>query len=65
MVLVLRLLPVLLVIAALFLIFRRSRAEETSPRAARGGSGKLFITVGATLVAFVLFVVGAELLTRL
>lgn len=65
MVFVLRLLPVLLVIVALFLIFRRLRAEETPTRAGQGGNGKLFMTMGATLVAFVLFVVGAELITRL
>jgi len=44
------------------LIFRRSRAAKTP---AQEGNGKLFLSLGATLVAFVLFVAGAELITRL
>jgi len=62
MALVLRFLPILLVIAVLLLIFRRSSAAKTP---AQEGNGKLFLSLGATLVAFVLFVVGAELITRL
>jgi heme/copper-type cytochrome/quinol oxidase subunit 2 len=65
MALVLRFLPILLVIAVLLLIFRRSKAAKTPAQAAQEGNGKLFLTLGATLVAFVLFVVGAELITRL
>ena len=62
MALVLRFLPILLVIAVLLLIFRRSSAAKTP---AQEGSGKLFLSLGATLVGFVLFVAGAELITRL
>ena len=62
MALVLRFLPILLVIAVLLLIFKRSRAAKTS---AQEGNSKMFLSLGATLVAFVLFVAGAELITRL
>lgn len=65
MALVLRFLPILLVIAVLLLIFWRSRAAKTPAQATQEGNGKLFLTVCATLVALVLFVVGAELITRL
>ena len=65
MALVLRFLPILLVIAVLLLFFRRSRGKTMPCPAAQGGNGKLFLTLGATLVAFVLFVMGAELITRL
>ena len=65
MALVLRFLPILLVIAVLLLIFWRSRAAKTPAQATQEGNGKLFLTVCATLVAFVLFVVGAEFITRL
>ena len=65
MALVLRFLPILLVIAVLLLFFRRSRGKKMPFPAAQGGNGKLFLTLGATLVAFVLFVMGAELITRL
>lgn len=65
MALVLRFLPILLVIAVLLLFFRRSRWEKKPFPAPQGGNGKLLLTLGATLVAFVLFVVAAELMTRL
>ena len=65
MALVLRFLPILLVIAVLLLIFWRSRVAKTPAQATQEGNGKLFLSLGATLVAFVVFVAGAELITRL